>query len=222
VAVAIYAITPELFRHFTGLSPRSVGSLFFSVIFLLVLLGTQGSPVLFVPAIVLGGILLLTHKMSSQALAFLSIGFSILEGDLTYVFVFLGMVVAALVLSLGHYVKVFRSHVAIINFWRIQRAKGNPPNAFRRDLGREPESYDESLLGRAKRIVTGIDPLWVFLSNPWTIFFPIPLLLYRETLQFSTLESKILAWALVTLAIAIATQYVPKLKLVGEGYKYFL
>lgn len=222
IAVAIYAITPELFRHYTGLTPRVLGALLFSVVLISTILAIDGYVVLFVSAVGVGAVILMTHKMSSQSLAFVLLGFAILQRDPTYVLVLIGIILAALVLSRGHYVKVLRSHFAIINFWRIQRSKGNPPDAFSRDLGAASEPNNQSLLDFARVIVTHINPIWVFVSNPWTIFLPVPLFLYGGVQLLSPLEMEIASWALMILVIALATQYIPPLKLVGEGWKYFL
>jgi|GEM_PF-2796009 len=222
IAAAIYAITPELLRHFTSLTPRVIGSFLFSLVFLSTLLAVGGRPLFYVPAVLLGGILLLTHKMSTQALAFTLVAFAVAELDPRYVGVLAAIIAFALVLSQGHYVAVLRSHLAIIDFWRVQRAKGNPPNSFMRDYGKQPNEGDQSLLGRVESIVSNTDPLMFGISNTWVLFLPIPLFALGGFDVLAGLERQIATWGLTILTIAIATQYVPPLKLVGEGHKYFM
>jgi hypothetical protein len=222
VAVAIYAISPEPVRHFISLTPRVVGSLLFSLTFLSTLLAVMGRPIFVIPALLLGGVLLLTHKMSTQTLAFTLVAFTALEGDPAYLGLLVAIIAFALVLSRGHYIAVLRSHLAIINFWRIQRSKGNPPSAFMRDYGRRNDESPSTFLARLKSLVIDVDPVMFGITNGWLLFLPVPLFVFGGFDVLGPFERQLAIWALVIMGIAILTQYVPGFKLVGEGHKYYM
>mgnify|MGYP000017513116 CR=1 FL=1 len=224
MAGGIYATFPTQIVQFTALTPRVLGTFLVSLIVVLTFYGVVSGVLLsFAVATILGAILLLTHKMSSQTVLFLFSFLSIVWLDSTYLALFGGMVALATVGSGGHYLTVLRGHVSIINFWRRQYSAGRPPGEFMRRFGNDvgdPEESKETLAS----VVT-----WVK-RNEWTMFvadnawtFVLPIVLLVVGLRGGPPMLEMLAvWGLFILGFAILTQYVPYFKLVGDGYKYFM
>lgn len=236
-AVGIYATVPITVMEFSHLTPRVVGSFLLSVVVVIVFYAlTAGSTWYLAIATVVGGILLLTHRMSSQTLAFMFLFFTAWHLQPWYLAVVAGSVVLATLLSAGHYATVLRGHVSIINFWRRQYNEGRSPDSFREEYMTSPTDDSEgdgrssalrSIVERVKRfrsIPFVADSGWSFLLAGllvagWAgLLSPVGV----PEIELSPFESHLATWALFIVVFAIMTQYLPKFKLVGEGYKYFM
>ena len=83
IAGLIYATTPIMVSYNVQLNPRGLGALFLDLQVLLVfLLLSQGGPWWFwAAACLLGALVLLTHKMTTQLMVFLALAGTLLAGD---------------------------------------------------------------------------------------------------------------------------------------------
>lgn len=118
IAQLVFAITPISVYESWTVTPRPIGGafLFFAIIAAYLL---PSNPLLFgASAVILGALVLLTHKMSTQTYFFLSIALSIIFLRADYIAFFIAAAVVALVFSQGFYLTVLGSHFAVLNFWR--------------------------------------------------------------------------------------------------------
>jgi hypothetical protein len=217
VAGVTYALTPILVSYNAQLNPRGLGALFLDAGVLLVVAAGPGVAPGWTAlgTGLLAGLVLLTHKMTTQLLAFL-----VLVGALVHPAVLLLALAApavAVTLSGGYYTRVARAHGDIVAFWdrnwpwlfghpvRDSPAYGaaehaRPSTALHRD--------DLSGLGRRLASLVGFAPAsWlaliaVALSGPEG-----PLL-------------RVAGWLTAVLAFALATTLVPRLRCLGAGYLY--
>ena len=219
----IYATSPIQVSYNVQLNPRALGALFLDTV-LLILVEYQkvewGWPVWAV-LLGLGGLILLTHKMTSQLFWFLVIAAGLLYGDWRFLALAPGSVVVALALSRGFYWKVLRAHVDIVKFWnRNWRWIGA-------DQIRESPLYGEDGYERPSKLhQTGLRGVafhvWLLVGyNPaaWLACFLVyeRLFVASPVLIYPTL---ILVWLLLTCLFALMTTFVPRLKCLGAGHLY--
>ena len=119
VAGLVYATTPIHVYYNVQLNPRGLGAVMLDAL-LMVLLWTayQGGPWWgWLIAVLLGGLILLTHKMTSQLMVFVVAGTAAVYGRWELLLLLPASVVTALVLSRGFYWRVLRAHWDIVSFW---------------------------------------------------------------------------------------------------------
>jgi hypothetical protein len=220
VAGAAYAITPLLVSYNTQLNPRGLGALFLDALWLCI--AAADAPVWFwLPALVFAGLVLLTHKMTTQLLWFTAFAGAGLALDARLALLVPGSMLAALVLSGGFYIKVFRGHMDVVRFWyRNWRWIGSNPvleSPVYGEPGFESPSkyYRRGLKAWIRRLQ------FVIGFNPW-----MPAVLGLMLLQpffghdFSRLEAWVLGWLSLTFAFALLTTVIPALRCFGQGYLY--
>jgi hypothetical protein len=119
VAGIIYSITPLLISYNMQLNPRGLAALFLDAMWLCILgVFTHKIPDYFlVLALIFSGLILITHKMTTQILFFTAICFSIIMQDFLFLLLIPGSILAALILSGGFYRYVFLAHIDIVKFW---------------------------------------------------------------------------------------------------------
>lgn len=226
VAMAIYATTPALLRHFTTLTPRVLGSFLFSLTVLSLLFAVQrGSVWHFAAPVLFGTALLLTHRMSTQTLAFFCLFLAIWFANPVYAAVLVPAFLLAVALSGGQYLRVLEGHLSIINFWRKQHRKGQPPGEFMRQYGQHGtmESANASLWTRLVAVAKRYRHTVLFIGGQVWLFLLAALILAGY--GYATLgpfQRALTIWALFILGLAVLTQFVPKFKLIGEGHKYYM
>jgi len=230
VAGSIYATYSTLIVQFSALTPRVLGALLVSVLVLLVFYGVQTDLILpLVAAVLVGVVLLHTHKMSSQTVLFLFAFLSVLWVDPTYIGFVAAMVIVAVLASGGYYLTILRGHFNIIDFWRRQHRAGRPPGEFIRRYGHDVSDTDDAESPLSKLLVWVMHKEYhmVFADNAWSYLFAGVLAwgtfvepgLYGDLPPF---VDKLAVWALFIVGFGLLTQYVPYFKLVGEGWKYFM
>lgn len=223
LAVGIYAVTPELLKHFPMLTPRVLGSLLFTTTTLVTVRAVGGGPIWYVPALVGGVAILLTHKMTTQAMVLTYSTLALLQREPGYLLVVGGSFLVAFLLFRRTYLRVLRGHISIVNYWRKRHAEGTPPGAFLRDLGYDrDDSGPVSVFEQLKHVVKTVEPLEFIFMNPW--LYLLPVVVYGLGLRdgLSPFAVTMTHWALAILVIAVLTQYVPVFKLIGEGHKYYM
>lgn len=231
IAMSIYATYTTQIVQFTALTPRVLGALLVSIIVLLAFFGVQtGMGLPLGVAVILGVVLLHTHKMSSQTVLFLFLFLAVVWMQPIYLGLLAAMTVLAVILSGGHYLTILRGHINIINFWRRQHRAGRPVGEFMRRYGVQPSGDGRGPDSMVTRLLAWVERNeWVMFvaDNAWT-FLLVAILAYGAVagldlfVRLPTFARMIAVWALFILGLAILTQYVPYLKLVGDGYKYFM
>ena len=223
VAGLVYATTPIQVSYNIQLNPRGLGALMLDGL-LIVLLWTfaQGGPWWgWAVIVLLGGLILLTHKMTTQLFWFVVGGTAIIYRRWVLLALIPGSMAAALVLSRGFYWKVLVAHWDIVRFWnRNWRWIGADP------VRESPVYGDGRYERRAKLHQSGIRGfLWhcfvLFGFNPaaWVSC----LLVYERLFGDASLliyPTPFLVWLLLPCAFALLTTFLPSLKCLGAGYLY--
>ena len=223
VAGLIYATIPIQTSYNIQLNPRGLGALMLEVVLLLLLWieALGGSAWLWVPVVVLSGLILLTHKMTTQVFWFIILGTALIYRNWPLLGLIPASMAAAFVLSGGFYVKVLRAHAEIVAFWnRNWRWIGA-------DWLRESPIYGDPSYERPEKLhPPGLKGLvWklyvLFGFNPaaWIacllvyerLLLPSPVLIYPTYL---------LVWLLLPCLWALLTTFLPPLKCLGAGYLY--
>jgi len=223
VAGLVYATTPIQVSYNIQLNPRGLAALMLDALLMamLYMFYTEGSWPLWSVIVVLGGLILLTHKMTTQLFWFIALGTGILYQRWQLVALIPASIIAALVMSRGFYWKVLIAHWDIVSFWdRNWRWIGADPI-------RESTVYGDGTYERPAKlhksgfrgvtwhlfILFGFNPAaWVSCLLIYErVFVPSPFLIYPTYL---------LLWLLLPCAFALLTSFVPRLKCLGAGYLY--
>ena len=222
IAGLIYATVPIQTSYNMQLNPRGLGALMLEIILMLLLwYYLNGAAWVWLPIVILAGLLLLTHKMTSQLFWFIVIGMAVIYRRPLLLTLVPASMAAALVLSRGFYWKVLRAHWDIIVFWNAQWRWAGA------DLLRESPLYGDGSYERPQKLhrvgLQGV--LWhayiLFGFNPavWIAC----LLLYERVFVHSPLliyPTYLLVWLLLMCAFSLLTTFVPRLKCLGAGYLY--
>lgn len=223
VAGLAYAITPVLVTYNMQLNPRGMAALFLDLCWLAVaaLLLTNDAAWLWWMVLILAGLVLLTHKMTTQIFWFIALAGAGVSGRIELALLVPGGMAAAYLLSGGFYRKVLRAHADIISFWyRNWRWSGSNPIL-------ESPVYGDSGFESATKYYRGGWRPWlrrlqfVIGFSPW---MPAMLVLgaaaYVEGYVFSRIETWVLVWLSLCFAFALLTTVVPMLRCLGQGYLY--
>ena len=130
LAGAAYSMTPLLVTYNMQLNPRGMAALLLDLCCLTVaaLLLKDHTPWLWSAALFLAGLVLLTHKMTSQLFWFISLAGAAMSRQMELALLVPGGMAAAYLLSGGFYRKVLSAHADIISFWyRNWRWSGSNP-----------------------------------------------------------------------------------------------
>ncbi len=223
VAGLLYAATPIQVSYNIQLNPRGLGAIMLDAMLVMLfwyMSGSGGWPAWAIAA-VLGGLVSLTHKMTTQLMWFVIAGTAIIYQRWEIAAIAPASVAAAMALSRGFYWKVLLAHYDIVRFWaRHWRWLGADPV-------RESPIYGEEGYERGQKLhKSGVRGFaWhcfmLFGFNPaaWISC----LLLYERLFVESALliyPTPLLVWLLLPCAFACLTTFVPALKCLGAGYLY--
>ncbi|MDD5569332.1 MAG: hypothetical protein PHG23_02885 [Candidatus Pacebacteria bacterium] len=222
----IYATTPILISYNTQLNSRSFGAFLLNLLFVLYLwvIFYHGSVYLFVPIVFISGIILLTHKMTTQLMWFIFIGLFFITGNAVNLCLIPLSILSAIVLSKGFYIKVAIAHWDIVTFWNrnwrwlmahpikespIYGEKGyQTPEKFHGSgfrylikncgylFGYAPSSYLAVLLC-----------VYLYVNNKLLLSFPRPV-------------GFLLIVLVLSIVFVLATLWIPFLKCLGSGMLY--
>jgi hypothetical protein len=223
MAGLIYATIPIQTSYNIQLNPRGVAALMLDLLLIMLLwiYDLQAGAWAWVVVVVLAGLILLTHKMTTQLLWFIILGTAVIYQLPMLLLLIPASVAVAVVFSRGFYIKVLRAHWDIVSFWhRNWRWIGA-------DLLRESPVYGDGtyerpeklhrsgLRGRAWQlyVLFGFNPsAWIACLLVYErLFMQSPMLIYPTYL---------LVWLLLPCIFALLTTFVPMLRGVGAGYLY--
>lgn len=223
VAGTVYAFTPILVTYNVQLNPRGLGALFLDITVLLAIFVQDGELTHYTVAVcgLVGGIILLTHKMTTQLMAFILLSAFALTFDWRYLTISIICVASAMLLSGGYYLNVLRAHWDIVSFWNrnwtaltAHPVRESP--LYRENLSSESRGYHRTgIRGWLRR--------GIFLTafNPWAWG---ALVVGTVVLAFNGPDNHVLfmlvAWLYLVLLFSILTTVVPFLKCLGNGYLY--
>ena len=191
----LFALTPASASESMFFTARPLGALFFSACFLSFFASSfTGQNVWFAAAIASAALVLLSHKMATQALLFASAAMAVLLEDVFFLVPFAAAFFLVVVLSGGWFLRVVVNHVTILDFWR-------------KNISRRRSSFD------FVRFVT--HSLSGFLFNPWLLF----VFLAWFGGNFAGYSAFLLYWALAAAFLAFVTAF-PPLAFLGENRRY--
>lgn len=221
VAGLVYALTPVLITYNIQLNPRGLGALFLDAALLFTVATLLREDIPWWPAAVFGGLVLLTHKMTTQLFVFVALvaGIALLEARFPFLLAL--SVVAALILSAGFYRFVFRAHVDILRFWFINwRWIGANPILESPVYGdpafESPSKFYRKGWRAAFRRLT-----FVVGFNPWMpSILLVGLILCWEGQSIEKAQLLVFGWLACTFVFALMTTLIPSLRCLGQGYLY--
>jgi hypothetical protein len=223
IAGLIYATIPIQTSYNIQLNPRGLGALMLEVVLVLLLwfyVSGDGRWV-WVPIVALSGLILLTHKMTTQVFWFIILGTAVIYRQWPLLLLIPASMVAAYVLSGAFYANVARAHWDIVAFWNrnwrwigadwLRESPIYGDGAYER-----PEKLHRSgLKGRVWQlhVLLGFNPAgWIACLLVYErLFLASPFLIYPTYL---------LVWLLLPCLFALLTTFVSPLKCLGAGYLY--
>ena len=223
IAGAAYSITPVLVSYNMQLNPRGMAALFLDLCWLTVaaLLLNDATPWWWCVALLLAGLVLLTHKMTTQIFWFIALAGAGMSGRIELALLVPGAMVAAYLLSGGFYRKVLSAHADIVSFWyRNWHWSGSNPIL-------ESPVYGEPGFESSTKYYRGGWRPWlrrlqfVLGFNPWMpAMLVIGAAAYVDGYAFSRIETWVFVWLSLCFAFALLTTLVPVLRCLGQGYLY--
>jgi len=225
IAGIIYGLTPMLISYNMQLNPRGLGALFLDLLIVLIMIINQKSGPLWLWAIVslLSGLILLTHKMTTQIFWFLCIAAGILLKEWIYFALIPTSMLIALIISKGFYINVLRAHWDIVTFWNRNWRKLQAHPIKESPIYGEPgyETPGKFHKKGIKGVLRHLFYLWGFNPSLWVLlFFCLLLLIISKNSHISNFDYWLLGWTFCITLFALATTFLPVLKCLGGGYLY--
>ncbi|MEA2040398.1 MAG: hypothetical protein U9N82_11325 [Thermodesulfobacteriota bacterium] len=206
-----YAVVPTLYSENRNLNSRALSSLLFSANMLCLFLFVKSpSWTLAVPLLVSGFLVLMTHKMATQVMAFayLFLGIHLWKAYVPLLFlVIMGLTFA---LSAGFYGKVLKAHFDILAFWRRHIDEVRAHQVFESHVYRDPNRKTDRLYlpgwrGVSKKIIN------LLAHNPLILMLP---LFVKAGPDFFS------GWLFAVIALILLTTFFSPMIFLGEGFKY--
>lgn len=175
----------------------------------------------FTIAILLGALLLHTHKMATQQLLFFSIGLTIFTRNINFLYMLCLIFVMAFIVTGGFYLKILRNNIQIVRYW-----SRNLPYLGRHQVYESP-LYKNDKIGLSRMGSSGIKShkvMSLVAKSQLVLFLAIIILFWvskRNDLQVRNL-SFIFFWVFINYFTVFSTTYLPVLKFIGEGFKYLI
>lgn len=219
----VYALTPLLTTYNMQLNPRGLGALFLDACWLCVLAGMvlNGNALLMIPAVLFAALVLITHKMTTQLMAFLAVVMAIVFGHSILIIAMLAALLVALLISFGFYRFVIIAHWDILRFWyRNWQWSGSNPVLESPIYGRPGfeslgKYYRSGWQAWIRRLA------FVIGFNPW---MPIAILigafLLTQEIDTSPTVEWVFVWFVATFSFGLLTTLVPVFRCLGQGYLY--
>ena len=222
----VYSITPILIMYNVQLNPRGLGALFLDVIVLLLiwLIWHDGPFWCWGLVVLVSGLILLTHKMTTQLFWFSCTFGGVLFYDWRLVMLVPLSIVSALILSKGFYFNVFKAHSDIVSFWNRnwRWLTGHPvlESPIYGTPGYEtPGKYFcAGVKGLARRLQ------YLFGFNPWGWAVLVASLWMYEfnpmQTQLTIEDAWMIQWLGLILLFMLLTTFIPLMRCLGNGYLY--
>jgi len=222
IAGLVYATTPIQVSYNVQLNPRGLAALMLDGLLMALLWSMYGgSWWAWACVVALGGLIVLTHKMTTQVFWFVMLATALIYRRWEIAVVVPASMAAAMLLSRGFYYKVLRAHWDIVRFWaKHWRWLGADPVRESPIYGEPGYQRSEKLHKRGLRgLVWHCFILFGFNPAAWIAC----LLVYeRVFLRSSVLiyPTPFLIWLLLSCLFACVTTFIPVMKCLGAGYLY--
>jgi len=221
LAACCYAFTPQTVSDTRSLASRPFGALLTSLALVVLLKATVsgGSVVLLGAAVVAGAAVFLASAALAAAYGFVCAVLTFWFGDPRYLGVALGGVLAAFVLSGGHYARVVRNYAHAVQYWRRNRGRfgGHPvfDSPIYGDPDRPAPAASGFLGGTGFLGATALQQTLRLLGeNPFLLALP---LVHRELAPWS---ARLQVWAIALSVFSVVATLLPPLRAFGPGRSY--
>ena len=222
IAGLVYATTPIQVSYNVQLNPRGLAALMLDGLLMALLWSMYGGPWwAWACVVALGGLIVLTHKMTTQVFWFVMLATALIYRRWEIAAIVPASMAAAMLLSRGFYYKVLRAHWDIVRFWaKHWRWLGADPVRESPIYGEPGYERPEKLHKRGLRgflwhcfILSGFNPAaWIACLLVYErVFLRLSVLIY---------PTPFLIWLLLPCLFACLTTFVPVLKCLGAGYLY--
>jgi hypothetical protein len=227
IATFAYAISIYPIKETMLVTPRPIGALFFliTMVSAIGLLTAKGPWILFLPmALVSGVIVLLTHKLSSQALYVCLPVMAIVLPDYRFAFILLGIFVLAITITGGFFIKIAIAHIDIVTFWYRNWSLLGAHPIYESPLyaGSRPLQFKSQCFFK-QTIKDAMLPLLRLAANSPLLFGALWVIInYYCTSQSQNIVIDILSiWLISITLFALSTHWVPILRSLGQCHQYY-
>ena len=222
----VYAFTPILISYNVQLNPRGLGALFLDIIVLLLiwLIWHEGMPWCWTLVALLSGLILLTHKMTTQLFWFLSTTSGLWFQDWRLLMLVPLSILSALILSKGFYLNILKHHWDIVTFWNRNWKWLTAHTLLESPIygisGYETPTkyYRSGIFGffKLSSYIIGFNP-W-----SWAAFFASLLIYWNDPMhaRLTNEDAWMVQWLGLILFFMTLTTFVPFLRCLGNGYLY--
>ncbi len=221
IAALLFATAPILVTHSATLNSRPLGALLLSLQMLFLYEYIISSFWIYLILIILSGSCLLhTHKLATQQIIILYIGFFIIYRNPLFIYIFGGVFLAAFLLSRGFYYKILLGHIQILKFWNK-----NLPFLFAHQVYQSPlyANADKTIAMRGTKGI-GSRKFWYTLAK-FQYAAIVVIILITTYLNKGKLKSSdlfLLNWFWINFLSVLIIGYFTPLKFLGEGQRYFM
>jgi hypothetical protein len=210
----LYLLTPIIILENSSATPRSLGYMLFTLIFLSIFIFENShNYFLLVFAIIAGSFVFLSHRFTTQAFLFFALFFSIITLNMWYIVVFIFSFIFASILSKGFYFKVMHGHLGNLKFWR-----DNIKYRFAHQVrGITEQHKTNDFVFRLYNQFLRFPPFVLSIANPWVIsaFYFSLFIQITDPVIFRLSQVILLSYLL-----ALFTIWIPGLRFLGEGQRY--
>lgn len=212
---AIYVTTPIVVVENSSATPRSLGYTLFTITFVSLFIYQNNSNLIYLYlAIISGTLIFLSHRFTTQGFLFFSLIFGLIFNTFIYIKVFALSFVLAVVLSRGFYVRVLKGHLGNLRFW-YQNIEFRFYHQIKGKLKKDKGS--DFVLKMYNRFLR-FPPFILLITNPWAtvwVYFAV------TDLPKDELGIRFFWWLVISYILAVITIWIPKLRFLGEGQRYF-
>jgi len=195
IASLVYAMTPINIIESFSVTPRPLGWFFLNVFLLTTFFSISNFSILLLMISVSSVIgILLSHKMATQSLFFISLSMGVIFLIIDYQVSFFILssltlgIASTMIVSKGFYKKILYGHIVILRYFFRQ---GNIEG--------------EKKFG---------NPIQILQRIPWLILFPI-VFLFNDFIDFTSQNSFLIIWGMFFLIIPILWKF-------GDNYRYLV
>ncbi len=223
VAAALLYITSTVNSSMSSnLNARPLASLISSLL-MLALYNYTLTPGIHSLAIVLllGALLLHTHKMATQQLLFFIFGLTILTQNIHFLYILCLIFIISFIITGGFYAKILRNNIQIVRYW-----VKNLPYLGKHQVYESP-LYKNGKSGANRMGVSGIKAhkiMSMVAKSQLLLFLAIIIVFWvskRNDFHVKNI-SFIFFWSFINYFTVISTTYLPIFKFIGEGFKYLI
>lgn len=210
----LYALTPIIVIENSSATPRSLGYLLFTLVFMSLFFYIDDKNILFLLASILfGSLIFLAHRFTAQGFLFFSLFFSIIERNFLYLFIFLVSFLLAIIFSKGFYLTVLMGHLGNLSFW-----KKNIDYRFAHQVrGNSKKHQNPDFVFRVYNKFLQFPPFVLAITNPWTLPVFYLIAFYQPSVF---LYQQLAWWVGFSYILALLVIWIRPLRFLGEGQRY--